>query len=35
VAGYAAAIAYVLLLAILSLTLVQLWVGKRLVYYAS
>src|SRR5712692_2650341 len=35
VAGYAAAIAYVLLVAILSLTLVQLWVGKRLVYYAS
>jgi multiple sugar transport system permease protein len=35
VAGYAAAIAYVLLIAILSLTLVQLWIGKRLVYYAS
>jgi multiple sugar transport system permease protein len=35
IAGYAAAIAYVLLIAILSLTLVQLWVGKRLVYYAS
>jgi len=35
VAGYAAAIAYVLLVAILSLTLVQLWVGKRLVYYSS
>ncbi len=35
VAGYAAAIAYVLLVAILSLTLVQLWVGRRLVYYAS
>ena len=35
VAGYAAAIAYVLLIAILSLTLVQLWVGRRLVYYAS
>ena len=35
VAGYAAAIAYVLLVAIMSLTLVQLWVGKRLVYYAS
>jgi len=34
-AGYAAAIAYVLLIAILSLTLVQLWVGKRLVYYSS
>ncbi len=35
VAGYAAAIAYVLLVAILSLTLVQLWIGRRLVYYAS
>jgi len=35
VAGYAAAIAYVLLIATLSLTLVQLWAGKRLVYYAS
>jgi multiple sugar transport system permease protein len=35
VAGYAAAIAYVLLIAILSLTLIQLWVGRRLVYYAS
>jgi multiple sugar transport system permease protein len=35
VAGYAAAIAYVLLIVILSLTLVQLWVGRRLVYYAS
>ncbi len=35
VAGYAAAIAYVLLVVILSLTLVQLWVGRRLVYYAS
>ena len=35
VAGYAAAIAYVLLVAILSLTLIQLWVGRRLVYYAS
>jgi multiple sugar transport system permease protein len=35
VAGYAAAIAYVLLVAIMSLTLVQLWVGKRLVYYSS
>jgi len=35
VAGYAAAIAYVLLVAIMSLTLVQLWVGRRLVYYAS
>ncbi len=35
VAGYAAAMAYVLLVAILSLTVVQLWVGRRLVYYAS
>ncbi len=35
VAGYAAAIAYVLLMAILVLTLIQLWIGKRAVYYAS
>jgi multiple sugar transport system permease protein len=35
IAGYAAAIAYVLLIAILILTVIQLWVGKRLVYYAS
>ncbi len=35
IAGYAAAIAYVLLVAILALTLVQLWIGRRLVYYAS
>jgi multiple sugar transport system permease protein len=35
IAGYAAAIAYFLLVVILVLTLVQLWVGKRLVYYAS
>jgi multiple sugar transport system permease protein len=35
IAGYAAAIAYVLLIAILLLTVLQLWVGKRLVYYAS
>ena len=35
IAGYAAAIAYVLLLAIMSLTLIQLWVGRRWVYYAS
>jgi multiple sugar transport system permease protein len=35
IAGYAAAIAYVLLVVILILTLVQLWVGRRLVYYAS
>ena len=35
IAGYAAAIAYVLFVAILVLTVVQLWVGKRMVYYAS
>ena len=35
IAGYAAAIAYVLLVAIMALTLIQLWVGRRLVYYAS
>ena len=35
VAGYAAAIAYVLLIAILILTVIQLWVGKKLVYYSS
>lgn len=35
IAGYAAAIAYVLLIAILLLTVIQLWVGKRMVYYAS
>lgn len=35
IAGYAAAIAYVLLVVILILTVVQLWVGKRMVYYAS
>jgi multiple sugar transport system permease protein len=35
IAGYAAAIAYVLLVAIMSLTLIQLWAGKRWVYYAS
>jgi multiple sugar transport system permease protein len=35
IAGYAAAIAYFLLVVILVLTVVQLWVGKRLVYYAS
>lgn len=35
IAGYAAAIAYVLLVAIMSLTLIQLWVGRRWVYYAS
>jgi len=35
IAGYAAAIAYVLFGAILVLTIVQLLVGKRTVYYAS
>jgi multiple sugar transport system permease protein len=35
IAGYAAAIAYVLLSVILILTVIQLWVGKRMVYYAS
>ena len=35
VAGYAAAMAYVLLMAILVLTVLQLWVGKRVVYYAE
>jgi multiple sugar transport system permease protein len=35
VGGYAAAIAYALFVAILALTLVQLWVGKRMVYYSS
>ena len=35
IAGYAAAIAYVLFVAIMVLTLVQLLVGKRLVYYSS
>jgi len=35
IAGYAAAIAYVLLTVILILTVIQLWVGKRMVYYAS
>ncbi len=35
IAGYAAAIAYVLFVAILALTIVQLLVGKRMVHYAS
>jgi multiple sugar transport system permease protein len=35
IAGYAAAIAYVLLVVILILTVVQLWIGKRVVFYAS
>jgi multiple sugar transport system permease protein len=33
--GYGAAIAYVLFLAILIVTLAQLWVGRRRVYYTS
>ncbi|MGE5228014.1 MAG: carbohydrate ABC transporter permease [Planctomycetaceae bacterium] len=35
IAGYAAAIAYFLLVVILVLTVIQLWIGKRMVYYAS
>lgn len=35
VAGYAAAIAYVLFVVILILTVIQLWIGKRMVYYAA
>jgi len=35
VAGYAAAIAYVLFIVILALTIVQLVVGKRMVFYSS
>jgi multiple sugar transport system permease protein len=35
IAGYAAAIAYALLAIILVISLVELWVGKRLVYYTS
>ena len=34
IAGYAAAIAYVLFAVILVLTIVQLMVGKRMVHYA-
>jgi len=34
-AGYGAAIAYALFVVILVLTIVQLWVGKKTVYYAS
>jgi multiple sugar transport system permease protein len=34
VAGYATAIAYVLFLAILVLTAVQLWLGRRMVHYS-
>ena len=33
--GYGAAIAYVLFLAILVVTLIQMWVGRRRVYYTS
>jgi multiple sugar transport system permease protein len=33
--GYGSAIAYVLFLAILVVTLIQLWVGRRRVYYTS
>ena len=35
IAGYAAAVAYVLLVVILILTVIQLSIGKRMVYYAS
>jgi multiple sugar transport system permease protein len=34
-AGYGSAIAYVLFLAILVVTLIQMWVGRRRVYYTS
>jgi len=34
-AGYAAAIAYVLFLVILALTLVQFWLGSRVIHYQS
>jgi multiple sugar transport system permease protein len=34
-AGYAAAIAYVLFLVILALTLMQFWLGNRVVHYSS
>jgi multiple sugar transport system permease protein len=34
-AGYGAAIAYVLFLAVLLVTLLQLWIGRRRVYYSS
>jgi multiple sugar transport system permease protein len=34
-AGYGSAIAYVLFLAILIVTLIQMWVGRRRVYYTS
>jgi multiple sugar transport system permease protein len=35
IAGYAAAIAYVLFVAILVLTIIQLLIGKRVVHYTS
>jgi multiple sugar transport system permease protein len=34
-AGYAAAIAYVLFIVILILTLIQFWLGNRVVHYSS
>jgi multiple sugar transport system permease protein len=34
-AGYGAAIAYVLFVAVLIVTLIQLWIGRRRVYYTS
>jgi multiple sugar transport system permease protein len=34
-AGYGSAIAYVLFLAILVVTLIQMWIGRRRVYYTS
>jgi multiple sugar transport system permease protein len=34
-AGYGSAIAYVLFLAILLVTLIQMWIGRRRVYYTS
>ena len=34
-AGYAAALAYVLFLVILALTLIQFWLGNRVVHYSS
>jgi multiple sugar transport system permease protein len=34
-AGYAAALAYVLFLVILGLTLTQFWLGNRVVHYSS
>jgi multiple sugar transport system permease protein len=35
VAGYATAIAYVLFVAILILTIVQFWIGNKVVHYSS